>query len=105
MQKQLPAGWKWVKLGEVTEVILGQSPPSSTYRESPEGLPFFQGKADFGRVSPTATTWCIAPKKIAELGDILMSVRAPVGPTNASVSPLLRLKLIPFKIMSFNLKG
>ena len=78
----LPNGWMQVKLEDVCEIILGQSPPSSTYRKRPDGLPFFQGKADFGDVSPTPTTWCIKPHKIAKVGDILISVRAPVGPTN-----------------------
>lgn len=80
--QKLPNGWKWVKLGDVCEVTMGQSPSSSTYRKSPEGIPFFQGKADFGKISPNPTTWCIKPKKIANVGDILISVRAPVGPTN-----------------------
>ena len=71
-------------MGDVCEITLGQSPPSDTYRKSPEGLPFFQGKADFGEVNPKPTTWCAAPKKIAEPGDILISVRAPVGPTNVA---------------------
>ena len=75
-------GWMQVKLEDVCEIILSQSPPSSTYRKRPDGLPFFQGKADFGDVSPTPTTWCVKPHKIAEVGDILISVRAPVGPTN-----------------------
>lgn len=79
---RLPDGWRWGRLGEMCEVIAGQSPPSSTYRTTPEGLPFFQGKADFGVVSPVARVWCVAPKKIAQPGDILISVRAPVGPTN-----------------------
>ena len=79
---RLPQGWKWAKLGDVCEVILGQSPPSSTYRKIPEGLPFFQGKADFGDISPNPTTWCVEPKKVAEAGDVLISMRAPVGPTN-----------------------
>ena len=63
---------------------MGQSPPGSTYRDSPEGLPFFQGKADFGAVHPTARKWCVEPKKVAHPGDILISVRAPVGPTNVA---------------------
>ena len=82
----LPNGWMQVKLEDVCEIILGQSPPSSTYRKSPDGLPFFQGKADFGDVSPTPTTWCVKPHKIAEVGDILISVRAPVGPTNIATT-------------------
>ena len=46
------------------------------------GLPFFQGKTNFGAKYPTPTTWCSEPKKIAKKNDILISVRAPVGPTN-----------------------
>ena len=79
---ELPSGWKWLKLGRIGEITLGQSPPSSSYRDTPEGLPFFQGKADFGATSPNPTSWCVSPRKIAEKGDILISVRAPVGPTN-----------------------
>ena len=71
-----------VSLGEIATIIAGQSPPGSTYNESGLGLPFFQGKADFGKTHPVARKWCVAPKKIAEVGDILISVRAPVGPTN-----------------------
>lgn len=80
----LPAGWRMVRLGEVCEIIAGQSPPASTYRNSPEGLPFFQGKADFGLLHPVARVWCMEPYKIALPGDILISVRAPVGPTNVA---------------------
>ncbi len=82
--KTLPDGWRWVRLGEVCEIIAGQSPPSESYRYSPDGLPFFQGKADFGQRHPAARVWCIAPTKIAQAGDILISVRAPVGPTNVA---------------------
>lgn len=83
-QRGLPSGWRWVLLGEVCEIIAGQSPPGSTYRASPEGLPFFQGKADFGKTNPVACVWCVEPTKIARPGDILISVRAPVGPTNVA---------------------
>jgi type I restriction enzyme S subunit len=61
---------------------MGQSPPSSTYNESGSGLPFFQGKVDFGFRHPTPRVYCSVPQKIAEPGDILISVRAPVGPVN-----------------------
>lgn len=80
----LPEGWKWKKLGQIANIISGQSPPGDTYRKTPDGLPFFQGKADFGQRYPVATSWCIEPKKIAQQGDILISVRAPVGPTNVA---------------------
>jgi len=79
---KLPAGWLWTNLNEISEIILGQSPPSSTYNEIGNGLPFYQGKSEFGDIYPTPQKWCIAPKKIAEKGDVLVSVRAPVGPTN-----------------------
>lgn len=75
-----------VPLSDVTTVIAGQSPPGHTYNDNGVGLPFFQGKTDFGEVHPIARKWCTAPKKIAECGDILISVRAPVGPTNVADS-------------------
>ena len=70
------------KLGEVSEIIAGQSPPSSTYNQNGEGLPFYQGKADFGVWFPKTRMWCSVPVKISQPGDVLISVRAPVGPTN-----------------------
>ncbi len=73
---------KMVKLDEISNIIAGQSPPSSTYNRDGKGLPFFQGKADFGLTYPSVRIWCNNPKKIAENGDILISVRAPVGSTN-----------------------
>lgn len=71
-----------VKLSDVCEVIAGQSPPSSSYNDNGIGLPFFQGKADFGQLNPSIRMWCSEPKKVSLPNDILMSVRAPVGPTN-----------------------
>jgi len=79
---KLPEGWRWVRLGDVVEPIMGQSPPSSTYNQEGIGLPFYQGKIDFGELYPTPRVWCNKPKKIAEPNDILISVRAPVGPVN-----------------------
>ena len=80
--KELPKGWKIRSLEELCDVIMGQSPPSDSYRKEFGGLPFFQGKTDFGEFNPLASTWCTCPIKIAEPGDILICVRAPVGPTN-----------------------
>lgn len=73
---------RMVALAEIAAITAGQSPPGNTYNEDGLGLPFFQGKADFGEIHPTVRKWCTAPNKIAEAGDILISVRAPVGPTN-----------------------
>ena len=78
----LPEEWQVVRLGEVCGIKMGQSPPGSTYNTNGEGLPFFQGKADFGELHPVPRVWCTLPKKVAESGEILISVRAPVGPTN-----------------------
>ena len=78
----LPNGWVWTTLEEISEIILGQSPPSSTYNTDGEGLPFYQGKLEFGKLYPTPRKWCTTPKKIAEKGDVFISIRAPVGPTN-----------------------
>ena len=61
---------------------MGQSPPSTSYNDAGDGLPFYQGKTDFGATYPTPRIYCREPKKLAEAGDILMSVRAPVGATN-----------------------
>ena len=78
----LPRGWVRTTLEEISEIILGQSPPSSTYNTDGTGLPFYQGKLEFGKRYPTPRKWCTAPKKIAEKGDVFISIRAPVGPTN-----------------------
>ncbi len=78
----LPNSWVVVKLDEACKIILGQSPPSNTYNTKRNGLPFFQGKAEFTDLHPIPEKWCHAPKKIAEKNDVLLSVRAPVGATN-----------------------
>ena len=70
------------ELSEVSTIIAGQSPPSDTYNTDEVGLPFFQGKTDFGDLYPKIRVFCSIPQKIAEKNDILLSVRAPVGPTN-----------------------
>ena len=69
-------------LKEVAQIIMGQSPDSSSYNEVGEGLPFFQGNADFGVMYPSERIWCNQPKKIANENDILISVRAPIGALN-----------------------
>lgn len=69
-------------LKDCCTIIAGQSPESKYYNTDGIGLPFFQGKADFGELYPTIRVYCSQPTKIAEKDDILLSVRAPVGPTN-----------------------
>ena len=76
------SSWPCVRLGEVCEIVMGQSPASESYNESGDGLPFYQGNADFGYRWPTPRVWCNSPTKIAQSGDILISVRAPIGALN-----------------------
>ena len=70
------------RLEDICSINMGQSPESSSYNENGEGMPFFQGNADFGELHPKVRIWCNAPTKIAECGDILISVRAPIGALN-----------------------
>ena len=79
----MKAGWKETRVGEVCTVIAGQSPEGSAYNDKAVGLPFYQGKKEFGeRLLGAPTTWTTITTKEAMAGDILMSVRAPVGPIN-----------------------
>ena len=73
-----------IRFKYAVELIMGQSPEKESINYGGNGFPFLQGKADFGTISPTPTTWCDSPKKIAKKGDILLSVRAPVGDVNIS---------------------
>lgn len=81
----IPSTWVNTVLSEIALVEMGQSPDSRFYNDQGIGLPFFQGKAEFGILYPFVRKWCSEPKKVAEPGDILLSVRAPVGPTNLAI--------------------
>lgn len=70
------------RLEEICAINMGQSPDSSTYNEDGNGLPFFQGNADFGEIYPAVRMWCSEPTQIAREKDILISVRAPIGALN-----------------------
>ena len=85
---RIPREWEIVKLGdrEVCQIIMGQSPPSSTYNKLQKGLPFLQGNMEFGEIYPKPSIYCSEPIKIAEKNDVLISVRAPVGEVNISPS-------------------
>ncbi len=79
---EVPEGWEVETVGECFYLTMGQSPPSSTYNEHGEGLPFFQGRTDFGFRYPENRKFCTAPARIAQPEDTLVSVRAPVGDIN-----------------------
>ena len=86
MSGQLPVGWDVRRLDEVAEIVMGQSPSSKFYNQSGNGLPFFQGKAEFTDFYPKTKKWSTMSSKIAQKDDVLISVRAPVGPTNFAPS-------------------
>lgn len=71
-----------MKLKHAAEIIMGQSPKSDTYNDKGDGVPFFQGKSDFGELNPTERIYCSSPLKLAKEKDLLISVRAPVGDLN-----------------------
>ena len=73
-----------MRVGDVCTLVFGQSPSSDSYNADGDGLPFYQGNADFGKEHPKAKVWCNAPKKTARAGDILLSVRAPIGAVNTA---------------------
>ena len=73
---------EYITLKDIAIINMGQSPNPKTYNEEKEGIPFYQGKSDFGKINPIPRVWCSNPIKIAEKDDILISVRAPIGNTN-----------------------
>ena len=79
---KIPVDWEVVRLEDVSEINMGQSPPSEDCSEEARGLPFYQGNSEFGSKYPSPQKWCEKPKKIANGGDTLISVRAPVGEIN-----------------------
>ncbi len=85
----LPFGWEKVKLKSFCILTMGQSPKSEFYNQTCEGLPFHQGVTNYGFRFPSNTTWSTEGSRIAEEGDILFSVRAPVGRLNASIEKII----------------
>ena len=77
-----PDDWEVMQLGDAAELIMGQSPPGNTYNEISDGIPFLQGKAEFGSINPKHIKYTTKPLKIAPEGTVLISVRAPVGDVN-----------------------
>ena len=78
----IPQGWEVKKLSDACRLTMGQSPNSEFYNETGEGVAFHQGVTDFGDRFPSDRLFCTADGRIAEVGDILFSVRAPVGRLN-----------------------
>ena len=81
----IPKGWKVERFGEVNNLLMGQSPPGDTYNSEGEGLPFYQGRTDFGFRFPKQRIFCTQENRVALPGEILVSVRAPVGDVNQAI--------------------
>lgn len=78
----IPKGWEVCRLDEIANITMGQSPRGTTYNEIGEGAVFYQGRTDFTARFPQRRLYTTDPKRMAKRGDILMSVRAPVGDIN-----------------------
>jgi type I restriction enzyme S subunit len=87
--KGVPAGWAETRLGMIARFTMGQSPKSEFYNETGEGLPFHQGVGTYGYRFPSTVTYCSVDGRRAHKGDILFSVRAPVGRLNIADCDLI----------------
>ncbi len=81
---RIPKGWRVGTLRDISNITMGQSPNGSSYNENNDGTVFYQGRTDFGKRYPTIRLYTTEPKRIAKKGDILLSVRAPVGDINVA---------------------
>jgi type I restriction enzyme S subunit len=81
---KIPKGWRVGTLGEIANIIMGQSPDGKSYNESGEGEVFYQGRRDFGWRFPRNRLYTTEPKRRGKKGDVLLSVRAPVGDLNVA---------------------
>ena len=86
---KIPEGWKVERLADACSLTMGQSPSSEFYNENGDGLPFHQGVTNFGERYPTHVTYTTVTNRLAENGDVLFSVRAPVGRLNIADTQLV----------------
>jgi len=85
----VPDGWDFQTIGDSANLTMGQSPPSEFYNDERQGLPFHQGVTNFGGRFVLHEIYCIVRNRIAESGDILCSVRAPVGRLNLTLDKII----------------
>lgn len=84
LKRVIPEGWEVSTLSQFANITLGQSPPGFSYNQDGIGTVFFQGSTDFGWRFPQVREYTTAPSRLADEGDILLSVRAPVGTLNVA---------------------
>lgn len=83
---EIPDGWEPRELHQIANITMGQSPAGSSFNSDGRGMLFYQGSTDFGWLFPTARQYTTEPSRLAKEGDILLSVRAPVGDMNIANS-------------------
>lgn len=84
LKREIPAGWKDKQLCQIANITMGTSPTGDSLNDSGDGVEFFQGSTDFGWQFPTVRQYTTQPARMAKRGDILLSVRAPVGDLNVA---------------------
>ena len=82
LKREVPLGWGVKNLSNIANITMGQSPRGESYNENGEGMIFFQGSTDFNWRYPSVRQYTTEPSRMAKRGDILLSVRAPVGAMN-----------------------
>ncbi|WP_329903062.1 restriction endonuclease subunit S [Porphyromonas pogonae] len=82
LKREIPEGWTDGIFSNIANITMGQSPDGSSYNEEGNGSVFYQGSTDFGMRFPSVRMFTTSPSRFAKQGDILMSVRAPVGAVN-----------------------
>ena len=82
LKREIPEGWKEGQLSDIANITMGQSPEGFSYNTDGDGVLFYQGSTDFGIRFPSVRQYTTSPARFAKKGDVLMSVRAPVGTTN-----------------------
>lgn len=82
LKREVPVGWAVNTLSQIANITMGQSPAGESYNEDGIGTLFFQGSTDFGWLFPNPRQYTTSPARMAKKGDILLSVRAPVGDMN-----------------------
>lgn len=85
LKREIPEGWEDGILSDIAEITMGQSPAGSSYNQKGIGTLFYQGSTDFGLRFPTVRQYTTEPSRMAQKGDVLLSVRAPVGTINQAM--------------------
>ncbi len=86
LKREIPEGWEVKELSDIANITMGQSPSGNSYNDDMQGTIFFQGCTDFGWRYPSVRQYTTEPNRMAKSGDVLLSVRAPVGTLNIAAT-------------------